>query len=82
MRHVKSEVHEVHKKTYELLVYQVKETEEYRIYISESGIGIGDVYTATDEVVRDAKSTGAGDIVEQLITIAKNDIERNEFQQY
>lgn len=67
---------------YELLVYQVQGTGEYRIYVAKGGFGVGDIFTASQEVVRDAKSTAGIDIVEDLISTAIDDINRNDFGHY
>jgi hypothetical protein len=81
MIHIKNGKHSARNVDYELLIYQVEETGEYRIYIAKNGMGVGDIYTASDEVVKDAKHVHGEDIVEQLINIAKSDIDRNEFNQ-
>lgn len=79
---VKKVSHKARNTDYELVVYQVEETDEYRIYISKSGFGVGDIFTASQEVVRDAKDTAGIDIVEGLISTAIDDINRNEFALY
>jgi ubiquinone/menaquinone biosynthesis C-methylase UbiE len=79
---VKKLSHKARNTDYELLVYQVEETGEYRIYVAKGGFGVGDIFTASQEVVRDAKSTTGIDIVESLISTAIDDINRNEFRLY
>lgn len=79
---VKKLSHKVRNIDYELLVYQVEETGEYRIYVAKGGFGIGDIFTASQEIVHDAKSTAGIDIVEGLISTAIDDINRNEFGLY
>lgn len=79
---VKKLSHSARNTDYELLVYQVEETGEYRIYVAKGGFGVGDFFTASQEVVRDAKSTARIDIVEGLISTAIDDINRNEFSLY
>ena len=82
MRFVRKENHNARNTDYELLVYQVEETGEYRIYIAKEGFGIGDIFSASQETVHDALSTSGDDIVEGLISIAIDDINRNEFGLY
>jgi hypothetical protein len=82
MNHVKTEHYSARNTEYELRVYLVHETKEHRIYISTSGDSVGDMFTASDDVIKDAKLFSNVDIVEKLITIAKQDIEKNEFGQY
>ena len=82
MIHVQNEKYSAHGNEYELIVYQVEETGEYRIYIAKNDMGVGDIFTASDEVVNDAKQVQGINIVEELIKVAKDDIDRNEFNQY
>lgn len=82
MINVKNETHSAHGNTYELSVYQVQENGQYRIYISKSGDTVGDIFTASQEELLDATQIQKSDLIEELITIAKNDIDRNEFSQY
>jgi len=79
---VKKLIHKARNTDYELLVYQVEETGEYRIYVAKGDFGIGDIFTASQEVVQDAKTTAGIDIVEELISTAINDIDNNEFDLY
>jgi hypothetical protein len=79
---VKRVNHTVRNTDYELLVYQVQETGEYRIYVAKGGFGVGDIFTASQEVVRDAKDTPGIDIVGGLISTAIDDINRNELGHY
>lgn len=79
---VKKVTHKARNSVYELLIYQVEETGEYRIYVAKDGFGVGDIFTASQDVVRDAKNTDSSDIVENLISIAIDDINRNEFGLY
>ncbi len=51
---------------YEILVYQVEETEEYNIYVAKGGFGVGNVFTASQEMVRAIASDSGGDVVEEL----------------
>jgi hypothetical protein len=67
---------------YELAVYQVQETGDYDLYISKDGNGVGNKFSASEEIVSDAMADQGKDIVQELIKIAKKDIERNEFNQY
>lgn len=67
---------------FELLVYQVEETGEYRIYVAKGGFGVGDIFTASQEVVQDAKIMAGSDIIEGLISTAIDDINRNESGRY
>jgi hypothetical protein len=82
MRPVKKLTHRARNTDYEILVYQTEEAGEYRIYVAKGGFGVGDIFTASDEVVNDAKKTAGIDIVDSLISTAKNDIDRNEFGLY
>jgi hypothetical protein len=79
---VKKVSHNTRSTDYELLVYKVEESGEYRIYVAKGGFGVGDIFTASQEVVLDAKSTAGIDIVEELISTAIDDINRNEFGLY
>ena len=79
---IKKETHQAHGANYELLVYQVQETGEYRIYVAKGGFGIGDIFTASQEVVRDSKVMAGTDVVTNLLATAKDDIDRNEFGHY
>ena len=79
---IKTVSHKAHGADYELLVYKVKETDEYRIYVAKEGFGVGDIFTASQEVVNDTMVTSGIDIVEALIDIAIDDINRNELSLY
>ncbi len=82
MRPVKKEIHKAHGTNYELHVYRVDETGEYRIYVSKGSFGLGPVYTASQDVVDDAKTVSDVDIIGGLISTAKHDIDRNEFNDF
>lgn len=82
MVQVKKVGHRVRNTDYELLVYQVEETGEYRIYVAKGGFGVGDIFTASQEVVQDAISISGVGVVESLISTAIDDINRNEFGLY
>lgn len=79
---IKKAHHSARGNDYELFVYQVQESGEYRIYISKSGFGVGDIFTATQEIVHDVQQVAGHDIVENLLCTAKCDIDRNEFGLY
>lgn len=79
---VKKISHKARNTDYELLVYQVEETGEYRIYVVKGGFGVGDIFMASQEVVQDAKGASGIDIIDGLISIAIDDINRNEFGHY
>lgn len=82
MRQVRKENHRAHGTDYELQIFRVQEVGEYRIYVAKGGFGVGDVFTASQDVVGDAKLQDGTDVVENLIEIAKDDINRNEFGLY
>ena len=83
MSFVKKDCHNVRNTNYELLVYQVEETNEYRIYVSKDGFGgVGSIFTTSKEFVQDAQNQSKTDLVAELISIAKNDIDKNEFGNY
>jgi hypothetical protein len=82
MEQVRKETHRARNTDYELMVFRVQETGEYRIYVAKGDFGVGDIFTASQEVVGDAKLQNGTDVVEQLIEIAKDDINRNEFDLY
>lgn len=82
MNPVKKLTHCVRNTDYELLIFRVVETGEYRIYIAKGQFGVGELYLADAHVVADAKLSGGPDILEELIKIARSDIDRNEFGQY
>jgi hypothetical protein len=79
---VKKETHSAHGNKYELFIYRVEETGEYRIYVAKNGFGVGDVFEASQEIVSYAKKVSGADLVEELIVVAKSDIDRNEFGLY
>jgi hypothetical protein len=81
MEQVRKETHRARNTDYELMVFRVQETGEYRIYVAKGDFGVGDIFTASQEVVGDAKLQNGTDVV-QLIEIAKDDINRNEFDLY
>jgi hypothetical protein len=78
---IKKEHHTVRGNNYELLVYQVQESHEYRVYVAKDGFGVGDIFTSTQETINDA-GVGGQDVVENLLAIAKDDLDRNEFGLY
>ena len=82
MVQVKKVSHKARNTHYELLVYQVEETGEYRIFVTKDGFGVGDIFTASQDVVRDVKSTTGVDMIEGLIATAIEDINRNELGLY
>ena len=82
MQFVTKESYAVRGTTFELLVYHVIETHEYRIFVAKNGFSAGDIFCATQEVISDAAGQNAADIVAELIALAKDDITRNEFKQY
>lgn len=79
---VSKQAHRARDTEYEMLVYRVEETGEYRIFISKGGFGVGDVFVASQDVVTDSQQTGRDDVVAELIRIARDDIDRNEFGLY
>jgi hypothetical protein len=79
---VKRLIHNARNTDYELLVYQVEETGEYRIFVAKGGFGVGDIFTASQQVVLDAKTSAGINIVEALISNAISDINRNAFDLY
>lgn len=82
MVQVRCETHQARNTNYDLLVYRIQETGEYRIYVAKGGFGVGDIFTASQEVVSDAKVTNGQNVVDELIAAAKGDINRNEFGLY
>jgi 2-hydroxy-3-keto-5-methylthiopentenyl-1-phosphate phosphatase len=82
MLNVKNEKHQAHGNTYELSVYQVQETGQYRIYISKAGDTVGDIFTALQEDVLDVAQSKSADLIEEIISVAKSDIDRNEYNLY
>jgi hypothetical protein len=78
MRLDREETHQAHNSTYDLMVYQVIETGAFRIYIPKPGVP-GEMFTASEEIVRDARS---GDVIGEIILLARDDIDRNEFGLY
>jgi len=78
---IRTEVHATHQAKYELAVYRVVETGEYRVYISKGGQGFGLLASASAEVVSDGRASGV-DIVETLVQAARNEIDRNEWGKY
>jgi hypothetical protein len=63
-------------------VYKIEESYEYRIYVAKGGFGVGDIFTASYDDVHGAKSDTGIDIIEDLISTAVDDINRNEFGLY
>lgn len=83
MTAVKKEIHEAHGAEYALLVFQIEETGEYKIFIAKDGFDTaGHVFTASQEAVQDAGSQSGIKLIDELISIAKNDIDRNEYGLY
>ncbi len=82
MRPVRKLDHKVRNTNYELFVYQIEQTSECRVFVSKGGDGVGDVFTAYPEIYRDAKSSAGIGLVEELISAAIEDINRNEFGLY
>lgn len=79
---IKKLKHNTRNTNYEILVYQIRETGEYQIYITKDSLGVGDIFTAHQEIVQDATSIAGVDIIEWLISSAIDDINRNEFLLY
>ncbi len=80
--HLKTEKYTTNSKDYELNVHKVAETGEHRIYVSHSGDSVGDIFTASSETISDFQQAEKNDLVETLISIAKRDIDRDEFDLY
>lgn len=74
IKHVR---HNVRNTNYDLLVYQIKETGEYTIFIEKGGSRVSWSINASQEIVQDAK--GSPRIDEILIICAINNINRNDF---
>jgi len=72
----------VREQLYDLLVYRIHGNGEYRVFITKNGFGLGDIFTASEQVVSDAKRYGGMDIISELLVTAKDDIVRNEFGCY
>jgi hypothetical protein len=81
MDSVRTEVHATHQAKYELAVYRIVETGEYRVYISKGDQGLGLLASASAEIVSDGR-TGGVDIVEALVQAARDEIDRNEWGKY
>lgn len=81
MDFVRTEVHVAHQTKYELAVYRVVQTGEYRVYISKVGQGLGLLASASAEVVSDGRAGGV-DIVEVLVQAARDEIDRNDCGKY
>ncbi len=82
MQFIRKDMHQARGKQYELLTYKAMETEEYRIYISADGFGIGDVFCVSHDVLEVYKAYKGEDLINELITVAKSDIDRNEDNKY
>jgi pyridoxal/pyridoxine/pyridoxamine kinase len=82
MRFEKMDVHSAHGNKYKLQVYLVEETSEYRIYISKENDGVGDIFSAKYEAALSAKKTNSLNIIDVLIEVSKDDINRNELGIY
>lgn len=82
MTHIRKELFSANKLEYELDLYRVNESGELRLFVSKGGEGIGHSFTASSDVVMDAKSHPGTDIAETLFSQAKDDITRNEFSEY
>ncbi len=72
---VKTERHRARDTDYEIFVFQVEETGEYRTFISKGAFGAGDIFTA-------GKGSTGDDITGELIKRAKDAIDRNEGGEY
>lgn len=82
MSPIRSEIFSANGSEYELLLFRVEETGDYRLFVSKGGFGVGPSFTAKDEVVNDARMQSALDIADVLMSQAKDDIARNEFSEY
>jgi len=82
MTPVRSEKFTVNGTDYDLMLFLVRESGDYRLFVSKGGFGVGPSFTAKDDVVRDAMAFGGLKIVDTLIRQAKDDISRNEFGEY
>ena len=82
MVHIKNVAYTVRSAEYEISVYKVQETGEHRAYIAKDRFGVGDIFSVPEDVIQDAKQLSGTDLVEELIRIAKDDIERNPYQLY
>ncbi len=78
MTFVRKADHSARGENYEILVYRVQETNEYRIYVAKNRFGVGVDFVASDKVVVDS----GGSAIDELINTAKGDIDRNEFGLY
>lgn len=81
MTFVARQQHRARESGYELLVYRVQESDEYRIYVAKDGFGVGDIFTASQSMVG-PNAKGCEETVQKLIDIAKSAIDRNEFGLY
>jgi hypothetical protein len=72
MESIRNALHVAHGNTYQLDTYRVTETGEHRVYISKHGEGL-------DVLSTGGKST---DVEEILIQAAKDQIDRNEEENY
>ena len=57
MQFIRKDMHQARGKQNELLTYKAMETEEYRIYISADGFGIGDVFCVSHDVLEVYKAS-------------------------
>lgn len=80
MHPIKRERHEARGQSYEIVVFRVEETGAFRLFVTEGSFGVGPTYDASQEVVEDAKKSGAIDVIDELVRVAKGEIDRNEFR--
>jgi len=81
MELVHKEWHQACENAYELEIYKMIETGEYRIFISKNGEGLEMLASANGQTVSDGKATGT-DVVEILIQAARDEIDTNEWGRY
>jgi hypothetical protein len=82
MTPIRQEPFFVNGSSYELSLYRIIQTGELRLFVSKGGNGVGRSFSASSDVVSDAKSQSGIDIGENLFSQAKDDISRNEFGEY
>ncbi len=67
---------------FDVIVLQAFETGDYQVVIVKNSFEVGDNFGVSRTVALDRSSEFGVDSVDELIQIAKDDIDRNEFDKY
>jgi len=75
--------HNARNTDYDIFIYQNNnEDGEYQIFVAKGGIGTGDMFLVSQEIIHDAKMLNGLNIIDDLVQTVKNDIDNNNFNKY